>query len=210
MKIYKSVLFLFLYCFVFANSCGGNVDTPDSFTTKPESFYTVLADENLQESHKVAILQALNEWAEKTNNTLTYKLSFVDMSQEKADASTPHTIKIYVRDPGVGYLGWTSWESRNHSAYTFIRPSIDGELFRRVMLHELGHAFNLHFGDDTHYVGAYESVMHPSIGEASSHLCCPELQAFCNEYGCQVDCMNTVKPKTNPIVNYSWKETELP
>lgn len=209
------VLLSFIICLLPA--CGGNYEADDSEcpcppvtpAINPQSYYTVLADEHLQEDHKVAILTALNEWAEKTNQTLSYKLSFVDMSQDPPSLDK-HTIKIYVKDPGPGYLGWTTWSASDHSAYTFVRPSIDGELFRRIMLHELGHAFNLNFNGNPHYEGPYESVMHPSIGDDSLHICCPELQAFCNEFGCQVDCTNNQKPvDTAGLSDIAWKETEV-
>jgi hypothetical protein len=209
------VLLSFIICLLPA--CGGSYDenetdcpcSPVTPAVNTQSYYTVLADEHLQEGHKVAILTALNEWADKTNQTLSYKLSFVDMSQDPPSLDS-HTIKIYVRDPGPCYLGWTTWSAQDHSAYTFIRPSIDGELFRRVMLHELGHAFNLNFNGISHYEGPYESVMHPSVGESSPYICCPELQAFCNEFGCQVDCINSQKTTNNAgLSDIPWKETEV-
>lgn len=214
MKISQFMLLFLLVSalFISGNGCG-DYDSDDLSCPTPtvippqnsESYYTVLADENLTEEHKVAILQSLNEWAIKTAHTLTYKLSFIDMSKEVADVSTPHTIKVYVRDPGPGYLGWTSWSAGNHSAFTFVRPSIDGDLFRRVMLHELGHAFDLSFDGKIHYEGPYESIMYSSIG-SSPGLCCPELQSFCNKYGCQIDCTNT-KTSIGTTSVVPWRET---
>lgn len=217
MKSPKAVLVLLSFIICLLLSCSASYEADDSecpcppvvTAPNPQSYYTVLADEHLQETHKIAILAALNEWAEKTNQTLSYKLSFVDMSKDPPSLDS-HTIKIYVRDPGPGYLGWTTWSAQSYSAYTFMRPSIDGELFRRVMLHELGHAFNLNFNGSAHYEGPYESVMHPSIGDSSSYICCPELQAFCNEFGCQVDCTNSQKPTDNAgLSDVPWKETEV-
>ena len=214
--IKHALFFLFIGLFLFVGCSGRDSTTTPQCppptvipggTQNVQSFYTVIADEHLQDDHKVAILDALNEWATMTANTFKYSLSFIDMSTEKADTSEAHTIKIYVKDPGPNYLGWTSWDSDNHSAYMFIKPSIDGELFRRVMLHELGHACALDFNGDSHYEGPYQSVMHPNIGDDSTHLCCPELQAFCNAYGCQVDCTNVERTQsTNPSVDGVWKE----
>lgn len=208
-----SILVLVILSFIIClfPGCGGRAE-PDNYVISPggnpESNYTVLADEHLQAEHKAAILSALNEWAVTTNYTLSYKLSFVDMSQDPPSFE-PHTIKVYVKDPGPGYLGWTTWSSTDRSAYTFVEPSIDGELFRRIMLHELGHAFALDFNGDPHYQGPYQSVMHPSIGGDSLHLGCPELQAFCNEFGCQVDCTNTTDPNdTSGLFDIAWKETK--
>lgn len=167
-----------------------------------------MADEHLQTGHKEAILKALNAWATDTHNTFVYKLTFVDMTKEPVDTNAPNTIKIYVRDPGPGYLGWTAWSVGNHSSYTFVEPSIDAELFRRIMLHELGHSFALSFANgDPHYKGPYESVMHPSIGDDSLHLSCPELQAFCNENACQVDCVNVTMGSGVSTEEMSWRET---
>ncbi len=199
MKILRAVL---LVCFTavlillancsdpYDSECNQSCPNPNVVGSRnSQSFYKVIADENLQEGSKVAILEALNEWAVKTNHTFRYELSFIDMSQQTQDTSSPHTIKIYVKDPGPGLLGWTSWQADTYSAYMFVTPSIDDDLFRRVMLHELGHSFNLNFSGDVHYKGPYQSVMHSAISDAPN-LCCPELQAFCNNYGCQVDCTN--------------------
>lgn len=218
-QLIKSVLFILFSSLLILIGCSGHDSqtTPECPAPKvipgssqnAQSFYTVIADEHLEDVHKVAILEALNEWATTTSNTFRYTLSFIDMSSETPDTSQDHTIKIYVKDPGPNYLGWTSWSSGNHSAYMFIKPSIDGELFRRVMLHELGHANALDFGGDSHYEGPYQSVMHPNIGDDSPHLCCPELQAFCDSYGCQVDCTNIDRVKsTNTTSDVVWEEVE--
>ncbi len=202
MKFPKFVLFLFVFLIMI--SCGGATSPSISDGDNPETFYTVMADEHLQAGHKEAILKALNAWAMDTYNTFVYRLAFVDMSKEPANLDTPYTIKIYVKDPGPGYLGWTTW-SDNHASYTFVEPSIDAELFRRIMLHELGHSFALSFDGDPHYKGPYESVMHPSIGEDSLRLSCPELQAFCNAYNCQVDCINVARG--SGASEAAWRET---
>lgn len=216
MKLRHFVSFLFVFLLIFT-SCAAEVDDkPDcgnhrvaSGSVNPETCYTVIADEHLSEEYKVAILLALNEWAEKTNSMFAYKLSFVDMSVHPADNSMPHTMKIYVKDPGPGYVGWTSWTTGNRSAFIYVEPGVDGDTFRRIMLHELGHAFDLHFGDNTHYTGPYASVMHPSIGDASTHLCCPELTAFCNNYGCTVEC-TTIEHKVTQGQSISWRESSAP
>lgn len=217
MKLHQFLLFLLSVCLcITVSSCCGTAsdeDTPPSKvvpnTQNPESFYTVLADEHLSEGHKTAILLSLNEWSDKTGNTFNYQLSFRDMTKEPADTATPHTIKVYVRDPGPGYAGWTSWDSGNRSAFTFVRETVDDDLLRKVMLHELGHAFNLNFNGDAHYLGPYASVMYPSIGQAAPHLCCPELEAFCQEYKCQIECVNISALTAEEEPNPQWKETDL-
>jgi len=175
--------------------------------SSPKSFYTVLADENLSEDYKVAILEALNEWSDKTAHTLTYCLVFIDMNQNPPDTITSHTLKIYVRDPGAGYLGWTSWSSKEYSAYTFVRPGVDGDLFRRIMLHEFGHAFNLSFNGNTHYLGPYQSIMYPSIQDNSTQLYCPEIKAFCKLNGCNVECEDVATNSSGLSEVLKWKET---
>jgi hypothetical protein len=218
MKLRHFVLFLLsVFLLLNVSSCCSAYDadegqppskvTPN--TQNPESFYTVLADEHLSEGHKTAILLSLNEWSEKTGNTFTYQLFFKDMTKEVADTATPHTIKIYVRDPGPGYAGWTSWSSGNRSAFTFVRETTDDELLRKVMLHELGHAFNLDFNGNAHYMGPYASVMYPSIGQAAPHLGCPDLEAFCREYKCQVECVNISALTSEEEPNPQWGETHL-
>ena len=208
MKLRHFVLFLLSICLLLTvSSCCGTDDTSEGQppskvvpnVNNPESFYTVLADE----------LLSLNEWSDKTGNTFNYQLSFIDMTKEPADTATPHTIKVYVRDPGPGYAGWTSWNSSNRSAFTFVRETVDDDLLRKVMLHELGHAFNLNFNGNAHYMGPYASVMYPSIGQAAPHLCCPELEAFCQEYKCQIECVNISAFNEGEVPDPQWKETDL-
>lgn len=192
-----------LVMFAGAN-CAGSSDSPIPPSEK-SPYYVVLADEHLQQPHKVAILKALNDWQTKTNYTLTYKLDFVDMSQYPKDQMIDHTIRIYVSDPGPGYLGWTDWNDKE-SAYVLVEPGVNGELFRRIMLHELGHAFSLSFDKgDTHYEGPYESVMHPGLYDDALEVSCPELTSFCNLYGCQVDCNNVLIPVPQPANTSSYK-----
>jgi hypothetical protein len=160
--------------------------------------YLVLADEHLQDDHKQAILDALADWATKTNYTLEYDLKFVDMTAQPKDLDTHHTIKIYTYDPGAGLLGLTVWNADNFSAYVSIKPNMDGETVRRVTMHELGHAFNVRFSNsDSHYEGSLESVMHPYIEDDALEVSCPEIQSFCSNYGCQTDCVGIVKPTTD-------------
>jgi hypothetical protein len=203
-RLISLISFALLVVFVFANCAGHSEDIPLEASKSPH--YTVLADEHLQERHKVAILKALSDWTTKTNNTLTYDLQYVDMSQYPVDDYIPKTIRIYVHDPGPGYLGWTSWES-NMGSTVFVEPSIDGELFRRIMMHEFGHAFDLHFDKgDVHYNGPYQSVMHPGLYDDALEVSCPEITAFCNNYGCQVDCTNIPIPTpTHAPVGSIWK-----
>lgn len=164
----------------------GLTDCSSVFINQPH--YLILADENLKQEHKDAILNALDEWATQTHFDLKYELEFIDMTNVPKDLSMHHTIKIYAVKPPPGDAGWTDWSAKNGAAYTEVDPVYDGDTFRRIMLHELGHAFNLSFDGDPHYKGPDASVMHPSIDQVSSHLQCPELTAFCNEFGCQIDC----------------------
>lgn len=213
-----SVLLVFLILII--SSCASEtysedqecqVPRVDGGRQNPDTCYTVIADEHLSEDYKVAILLALNEWAVKTNNIFVYKLSFVDMTNQPTDLATPHTIKIFVKNPGPGLAGWTTWSVGNRSAYMLIGPGVDRDYFRKVMLHELGHALDLHFDNgDIHYKGPNASVMYPGIGDASQHLCCPELTSFCKNYGCKIECSDVEKGaalRTNSVV---WAEQLMP
>lgn len=213
MIIRKLLCLIFSLFIILSAGCSSDYDSEEDCPTpnvipgqKTEAYYDVMADENLSDDYKSAIFSAIDEWAVKTNQTLRYKLSFVDMTMYPP-TYTSHTIKIYVRDPGPGYVGWTSWLASEHAAYVFVRPSIDGETFRIVMLHELGHAFDLDFDGENHYQGPYASVMYPSIGQSSKHLCCPELRAFCDQNGCQVDCEYRESGELSPT-DVKWLETE--
>ncbi len=175
------------------NSPSNRISTlnEDAGPTINMPIYLVLADKYMLENHKTAIFKALEEWSVKTNYTLVYDLDFVDMSKQTKELDSIHTIKIFIKDPGPDYLGWTSWSREKMSANIYVEPAIDENLFRKVMLHELGHAFDLRFNGDSHYSGPYKSVMHSSVG--SEQLECPELTAFCNNYNCQVDCTNVTE-----------------
>lgn len=153
--------------------------------------FDIKADEKLSEGYKLAILAAINEWSERTGFNVDYTLEFKDMNKEPRDLSTPHSIRIYLQDPGEGLVGWTEWISENQSAHILIEPNMSNNYFRIVMLHELGHAFDLRFDkDDIHYHGDQPSVMFPSVGEESEHLGCPELESFCKRYSCKIECNN--------------------
>jgi hypothetical protein len=212
-----SVLLVFLTLLV--TSCCSESGSDDSAggppvivtgPQNPETNYTVIADEHLSEEYKTAILLALNEWAEKTNNIFTYKLSFVDMTNQPADFSASHTIKIYVKDPGPGLAGWATWSVSNRSAYILVGGGVPSDYFRRVMLHELGHTLDLHFGTDTHYQGPNASIMWPGMGDAAAHLCCPELTAFCNNYGCKIECTDVAKGEALHTTEVVWAEYSMP
>lgn len=152
--------------------------------------YRVYADVGLSAQEKLAISDSLQEWCVKTNGTMRYNLTYTDMTKKPETLSDPHSIRVYVTDPGPGYVGWATWQAGSFSAYIKIHPGLDQNTFRKVMLHELGHSFDLHFGTDTHYGGPYLSVMYPSIGDSSEHLGCPELTSFCDKYGCKAECAN--------------------
>lgn len=190
-KVFNAIGLLLV---LLVSSCSGSsesdlFDNPPAQSDHVTPDFHILADEHLSEGHKLAMLAAINEWTDKTNFTIHYTLEFKDMSNEPMDLKTPHTIRVFVKDPGPGLVGWTEWHIDNQSANTLVEPSLADDTFRMVMLHELGHAFDLHFDkDDIHYHGPYQSVMYPSIGDASEHLSCPELTSFCSKYGCQIDC----------------------
>lgn len=167
------------------NSCNINVkDCQHNLIS-----FTLLADSNLKEDTKIAIMDALAEWDIRTGEHIGYTVNFRDMSKESTDTSEyENTYKLLIKDPGPGLLGWTTWRSERNSALILMKPSMGSETFKVVLLHELGHAFDLRFDkDDTHYTGPYKSIMHPAIGNTNK-LECPELLAFCNKYKCQADC----------------------
>lgn len=167
---------------------GIDCSIPKDSEGKPH--YTVYADVNLPDGEKLAVSDSLQEWCVKTKGTLRYKLIYTDMAQKPETLSDPHSIRVYVKDPGPGYVGWATWQANSFSAYIYIVPGLDQNTFRKTMLHELGHSFDLHFGSDIHYGGPYQSVMYPSIGNSSENLGCPELTSFCDKYNCKAECAN--------------------
>lgn len=151
--------------------------------------FDIKADEKLSEGYKLAILAAINEWSERTGFNIEYTLEFKDMSKEPKDLSHKHSIRIYLQDPGPGLVGWTEWVLENQSANILMEPNMDYNYFRIVMLHELGHAFDLRFdNNDIHYNGTEPSIMYPSVGSEPQHLGCPELKSFCGRYSCDTNC----------------------
>jgi hypothetical protein len=145
--------------------------------------FIILADENFLDQRKIDINTALAEWDIKTNNSLDYKIKFVDIKQFPNDLSGDNnTIKIYIFDPGFDKLGWTEWDIYENKARILIKPDISDDEFYPTILHELGHAFHLN-----HYNGKYKSIMHPLIGNTIK-LECYDLKTFCKKWVCQIDC----------------------
>ena len=201
-------LLLVIVCLVFVFpvfSCCGATEpevlepetTPNSYDcslpakgSENKPHYKVYADVGLSNDEKLAISDSLQEWCVKTNGTMRYNLTYTDMAQKPETLTDPHSIRIYVKDPGPGYVGWATWQASSFSAYMYIVPGLDQNTMRKTMLHELGHSFDLHFGNEIHYGGPYQSVMYPSIGDSSEHLGCPELTSFCSKYDCKAECAN--------------------
>jgi len=181
-------------------ACGGRMDASAEICNINDNEckinliqFILIADNSLNDDTKLAIVDALAEWDIKVGSHIDYKIMYSDMLKENDNINTfNHSYKLYIKDPGEGILGWTDWEPQGNSARILIKPSLDAETFRIVLLHELGHAFDLRFGSDIHYTGEYKSIMHPSIGN-TGQLQCPELNEFCNRYGCIIDCENYVK-----------------
>lgn len=216
----KLLSIVFVLTILLAACCGDKFDAEDSGEgencniTKSDCKHDVisfilLADSNLIEDSKIAIMDALAEWDIKVGNRIAYTVKFQNMNLEESDpAKFENTYKLYIKDPGPGALGWTTWYASRNSAVIHMKPSLDKETFRVVLLHELGHAFDLHFGPpekrDTHYTGELKSIMHPAIGNTNK-LECTDILAFCERYNCQVDCIHEL---ANPIYLQSSQTAE--
>jgi hypothetical protein len=194
----KNIIFTILFSLIISFSfltCGG---MPDKVQTRfsNEPYYVILVDKNISPDHKWAVVAALNDWIIKTDNVLKYELRFVDMTKQDKDEFPPHTIKLWASYPGEGLAGWTAWHSSDKSAYILIDPAYGREDFRRIMMHELGHAFDLSFDNienPTHYMGEYKSVMHPGLDQIACEISCPDITAFCQKHNCEIDCINQDK-----------------
>lgn len=211
--IRKLASLLFVLSILVVTCCGSNIvetDEENSCDLNSQAChnvinFTLLADSNLKEDTKIAIMDALAEWDIRTGERIGYLVIFKDMSKESTDNSTyKNTYKLLIQDPGPGLLGYTTWRAARNSALILMKPSMGRELFRQVLLHELGHAFDLHFDKETHYIGTQKSIMHPAIGN-TDRLECPELLAFCGKYKCQVDCDYA---PANPLYLQSNKPSE--
>lgn len=186
-KKFASLLFTGLV--LLATCCGGAIETPEDIEPKENVLqFTLLADSNLQEDTKIAIMDALAEWDIRVGERIGYSVLFKNMSNESRDVDNfKNTYKLFIKKLENNRLGWTYWQPVNNSAIIDMEPGMSSEVFRAVLLHELGHAFDLHFGEEHHYAGDFKSIMHPAIGN-TDRLECPELLAFCDKYNCQVDC----------------------
>ena len=212
--IKKIASLLFISSILLFTCCGGSAEPEDDSGVscninakdcKAVISFTLLADSNLKEDTKIAIMGALAEWDIRTGEHINYTVTFKDMSKESIEPNNYENIfKLLVKEPGTGLLGWTSWYSEKNSALILIKPGMDSKTFKTVLLHELGHALDLHFGNDIHYTGDKKSIMHPAIGNTDK-LECPELLAFCDKYKCQVDCEYV---PANSVHLQSWKPLE--
>lgn len=181
-------------------SCGGKTQLQscptDSVECHSKAHFKILMDQNLSETHKLLICTALAEWDIKTNNSLSYYVEYKDMSEVPNDLSgDDNTIKVYITKLDPSHLGWTEWKAEQNRARVLLTTGMNDDTFYPVVLHELGHAFNI-----GHYTGPYKAVMHPSIGNTNK-LECPDLMAFCEEWGCQVDCINESIESYDPKVD---------
>lgn len=151
------------------------------------SFY-VLADSSLSDDRRAAIYDALAEWDIKTGQHIRYVIRFDNMYGENENPNDYSNIyKIMMRPLGNQTLGLTGHNASNNSAIIYLRNDLYGNIFKSVLLHELGHAMDLHFERDPHYKGPYKSIMHPMIGNTDK-LECPELMEFCHRYICEMSC----------------------
>lgn len=156
--------------------------------------FTFVADDNLNEDYKSAISEALSEWNIKTKGLVKYSITYRDMSIETTDPiSFKNKYKLIIKDPGSGMLGWTSWIANKNSALILIKPDLGLRKFKITLLHELGHAFDIHFGNNIHYTGDHKSIMYSELMNSSDTLECPDLKAFCNKYNCNAECIEISK-----------------
>ena len=185
----KIASLLFIGLVLLVTCCGGAVEKPEDNAPKENVIkFTLLADSNLSEESKIAIMDALAEWDIRVGERIGYSVVFKNMTGESRNVdSFKNTYKLFIKDLNDNLLGWTNWQATNNSATIDMEPGMSPETFKAVLLHELGHAFDPHFGNDAHYIGDFKSIMHPAIGNTDK-LECPELLAFCDKYNCQVDC----------------------
>jgi len=194
----------------FLMACGGTVSDPikdipvmvESQNTIHVISFILMVDNGLMERDN-EIESSLSEWRIKTGGGIDYKVVYSDMTNETREESTyKNIIKVFLTDPGSGAWGWTQWLVENNSARIYIKPLLPPDMLRVVMLHELGHAFNLSFeGGNIHYVGLEKSIMHPSVGDIN--LECIDIDAFCRIHDCKVNCAHnttqSIAPKSNII-----------
>lgn len=191
----RKIIIILAFFFILIANC----------TTYNIPHYKVYADSAFKENHRIDIFNALEEWDNKTNNVIQYDLQFVDYTKLKNTNEDYDTIYIYAADPGALYLGYTTWSTKNNSAYMYIAPGImDDERFTAVLLHELGHAFHLE-----HYFEPNLSIMHPTIYDDTWHVECTDLIAFCKEWGCTIDC-DIIQDQVSTSSQMSLIYTEVP
>lgn len=180
------------------------------YTSFLVSKFHVHVDDSFNKEERGVILDSLKEWSESTEGIA----KFEDIKYEAVDKLNkydPKGLSFLRRDlfivkvkhhedscPILHHrledieIGETVvYYSGNAVECLESDYALKRQYFRRVVLHETGHALGLRFPgkDSGHNTNESEdSVLHPSVLDDSNYVTCSDLYYFCKQYDCKFGC----------------------
>ena len=158
---------------------------------------TVYIDKRFSKIEINYIEEALNEWSEKSNNLLQFKVEYnININEKEYIKNKYQSImieKTHSSDTEIVFVEKLSETTLIGLCNTSTAP-IDvmiifdrlknKEEYRSVVIHEIGHALGLKHSD------IRWTLMYPYIDSGSYHLTYYDMEQFCKIYSCNVKDLN--------------------
>lgn len=161
-------------------------------------YKTIYIDEQFNESQIQTIKNAAKEWENSTHNIINFDIKNFDRNYAKLITNRDDVIVFLECPPDSLHLALIDEaikkRDKNNITLGFydnsrIVPTIfivntrvkNINLYRKVSLHELGHALGLEHSEDTK-----NSIMYRSLDEASDGISDNDLNEFCKKYFCNL------------------------
>lgn len=149
-----------------ANGCIG-------FAPSSTHHYHVYVAPGFTDEQRGMILDAYNEWSEKTDSFLTFDLN-------AWGPNDPDTISVYPitkaeldkEENNNGLLGIT-W---NNGSNARIEVATDSGNFYQIALHEAGHSLGCN------HIKAHNNIMYATSDYAAKHVQCDDLKELCSHW----------------------------